>query len=100
MRRERISTDGTDSDPLLDRLCRLDQQVIYFPVRHHSPACALFLGQLIRQTRNVREQLTNGDTASRALRKLGYELLDRVFKTKLALVIECHQSRRGHRLRD
>ena len=49
MPRERISTDRTDSDPLLDRLCRLDQQVVYFPVRHHSPACALFLEQLIRQ---------------------------------------------------
>ena len=49
MRRERISTEGTDSDPLLDRLCRLDQQVVYFPVRHHSPACAMFLGQLIRE---------------------------------------------------
>ena len=32
---------------LVDRLCDTDASVVYFPVRHHSPASAMLVGQLI-----------------------------------------------------
>ncbi len=38
-----------DSDvrKLVDRLCDTKADVVYFPVRHHSPAAAMLVGQLI-----------------------------------------------------
>ena len=32
-------------------LYRLDQRLVFFPVRHHSPACARLVGELIHQMR-------------------------------------------------
>src|SRR5215207_9243924 len=29
----------------------LDSRVVYFPVRHHSPACAWHVGRLVREVR-------------------------------------------------
>src|SRR4051795_657028 len=37
--------------PLLDRLCDTRAEVVYFPVRHHSPAGAALVGDLIGQLR-------------------------------------------------
>ena len=34
---------------MIDELCDLDARVVYFPVRHHSPACARRVGELIRR---------------------------------------------------
>lgn len=36
------------NDALLDRLCATDREVVYFPVRHHSPAAAQLAGECIR----------------------------------------------------
>ncbi len=36
-----------DVTKLVQRLCDTDADVVYFPVRHHSPTCALLLGRLI-----------------------------------------------------
>ncbi|EMI16333.1 hypothetical protein RMSM_06737 [Rhodopirellula maiorica SM1] len=36
-----------DDQPLIDRLCDTTADVVYFPVRHHSPACAMLVAQLI-----------------------------------------------------
>ncbi|WP_442509989.1 DUF5682 family protein [Novipirellula sp. SH528] len=36
-----------DDQPLIDRLCDTTADVVYFPVRHHSPACAMLIAQLI-----------------------------------------------------
>lgn len=36
-----------DVTKLVRRLCDTDADIVYFPVRHHSPACAMLLGQLI-----------------------------------------------------
>ncbi|MCB9609647.1 MAG: hypothetical protein H6716_23850 [Polyangiaceae bacterium] len=35
-------------DKLLARLCATDREVVYFPVRHHSPAAAKLAGECIR----------------------------------------------------
>ena len=37
--------------PLIDRLCDVNADVVYFPVRHHSPACATLVAQLFDQLR-------------------------------------------------
>ncbi|QEG41469.1 DUF5682 family protein [Roseimaritima ulvae] len=36
-----------DVNKLVRRLCDTEADVVYFPVRHHSPACATLLGQWI-----------------------------------------------------
>jgi len=36
---------------LLARLCDSEADVVYFPVRHHSPACAALLSQWIDRQR-------------------------------------------------
>jgi hypothetical protein len=36
---------------VIDQLCDLNARVVYFPVRHHSPACAGRVRDLIRQLR-------------------------------------------------
>jgi hypothetical protein len=36
-----------DLHPLLNRLCNRDADVVFFPVRHHSPLCAALVEQLI-----------------------------------------------------
>ena len=36
-----------DTQPLLDRLCDVQADVVFFPVRHHSPAAAAILAELI-----------------------------------------------------
>jgi hypothetical protein len=36
---------------VIDELCDLDARIVYFPVRHHSPACARHVSLLIRQMR-------------------------------------------------
>ncbi|GAA5507697.1 DUF5682 family protein [Novipirellula caenicola] len=40
-----------DDQPLIDRLCDTTADVVYFPVRHHSPACAMLIAQLIETLR-------------------------------------------------
>lgn len=40
-----------DIDGILTRLCSLTERVVLFPVRHHSPACARALRDLIRRLR-------------------------------------------------
>ncbi|RYD27425.1 MAG: hypothetical protein EOP86_24565 [Verrucomicrobiaceae bacterium] len=46
---------GTDADTgttaILTRLCSLTERVVFFPVRHHSPACARALSTLISRLR-------------------------------------------------
>lgn len=36
---------------LLDRLCDVEADIVYFPVRHHSPVCALLVAELIDHMR-------------------------------------------------
>ncbi len=36
---------------MIDSLCDLSGRVVLFPVRHHSPACAWHVGELIRRVR-------------------------------------------------
>ncbi len=38
-----------DVHPLLTRLCDRDAEVVFFPVRHHSPLCAALVEQLIAE---------------------------------------------------
>jgi hypothetical protein len=47
------SADAAEAEirPLLDRLCDTTAEVVYFPVRHHSPAGAALVGDLIGQLR-------------------------------------------------
>lgn len=40
-----------DAQPLLSRLCQRDTDIIFFPVRHHSPLCAALVESLIAQTK-------------------------------------------------
>ena len=40
-----------DVQPLLQRLCDRAAPVVFFPVRHHSPACARQVDRLIRAIR-------------------------------------------------
>lgn len=42
-----LSHPVDDWQPLLDRLCDVSEDVVYFPVRHHSPTCAAMVEQLI-----------------------------------------------------
>lgn len=42
-------TADSDAQRLLDRLCDTQAEVVYFPVRHHSPACAMLVMALIEQ---------------------------------------------------
>lgn len=53
MTRAASCAEITDAElsPLIERLCRVDADIIYFPVRHHSPACATLLGELIDRAR-------------------------------------------------
>jgi hypothetical protein len=53
MTRAAISADIGEAElqPLLDRLCDTKAEVVYFPVRHHSPAGAALVGDLIGQLR-------------------------------------------------
>ncbi len=44
-----LSDPVDDWQPLLARLCRISENVVYFPVRHHSPTCAAMVEQLIAQ---------------------------------------------------
>lgn len=41
MTRAANSADRFPGEPLLERLCSTQADVVFFPVRHHSPACAL-----------------------------------------------------------
>ena len=43
--------DDPQSHRLLARLCDAEADVVYFPVRHHSPACAALLAQWIDRQR-------------------------------------------------
>lgn len=46
------STESADAGTgLLDRLCSLDGDIVYFPVRHHSPACAALVARCIESVR-------------------------------------------------
>ncbi|HVX64777.1 MAG TPA: DUF5682 family protein [Pirellulales bacterium] len=38
---------GADDQRLVERLCAVTQRVVYFPVRHHSPAAARLLAEFI-----------------------------------------------------
>ncbi|MCA9057624.1 MAG: hypothetical protein KDA85_03965 [Planctomycetaceae bacterium] len=40
-----------ETQRLLDRLCSLDADVVFLPVRHHSPVCAALVTQFIEQAR-------------------------------------------------
>ncbi|MCA9152563.1 MAG: hypothetical protein KDA92_24840, partial [Planctomycetales bacterium] len=53
MTREVNSVDADDvrTRRLIDRLCNLEADVVFFPVRHHSPACAALLANYIDQYR-------------------------------------------------
>ncbi|MDF9826846.1 hypothetical protein M2447_000931 [Ereboglobus sp. PH5-10] len=46
--RETKAFPYADADP---RLWSCDGPVVFFPVRHHSPACARFVGELVRRLR-------------------------------------------------
>ena len=46
-----IDADLAAGDPLLDRLCNTQAGVVFFPVRHHSPAAACLLADLIDSIR-------------------------------------------------
>lgn len=48
-----ISAEMPDAEfrPLLDRLCDTSAEVVFFPVRHHSPAGAALVSALIEQLR-------------------------------------------------
>lgn len=53
MTRVMNSADISDTrgQALIDRLCRVDTDVVYFPVRHHSPTCARLVSELIDRLR-------------------------------------------------
>lgn len=38
-------------EKLIHRLCEIEADVVYFPVRHHSPACAWLIGEFISARR-------------------------------------------------
>ncbi len=42
-----VDVDDAEVGRLLDRLCTVDGDVVYFPVRHHSPACASLIAEWI-----------------------------------------------------
>lgn len=44
-----VEFDDVETQRLFERLCSLDAEAIYFPVRHHSPGCALLLKELIER---------------------------------------------------
>jgi hypothetical protein len=48
-----ISADSAEAElrPMLDRLCETKAGVVFFPVRHHSPAGAALVGDLIEELR-------------------------------------------------
>lgn len=48
------SAETTASEgPLLERLCDVDADVVYFPVRHHSPISAVLVAELIDRMQPV-----------------------------------------------
>ncbi|HEU4768611.1 MAG TPA: DUF5682 family protein, partial [Pyrinomonadaceae bacterium] len=49
MSRPLTATDPAELDAVLDQLHTSD--CVYFPIRHHSPACAWHVARLIRETR-------------------------------------------------
>ena len=56
--------------------------------------------QLVGQARDMCEQLPNRDPVPVHAGELGEELPDRIVEPELALIIQRHQGRHGHRLRD
>ncbi len=42
---------GADDQRLVERLCAVTERVVYFPVRHHSPAAARLLAEFIEERR-------------------------------------------------
>lgn len=42
---------ATDPQPLVERLCAVAERIVYFPVRHHSPAASRLLAEFIAQRR-------------------------------------------------
>ncbi len=46
-----LAVTAFDLQPLLARLCNREAEVVFFPVRHHSPLCAALAEQMIAEMR-------------------------------------------------